>query len=70
VNGLTLEELCRSTRSYPEMMLEVLRDEIRLGRVRRVENGRVEFELTEAGRRELAPLLLGADGLTAIREVR
>jgi DNA-binding HxlR family transcriptional regulator len=70
VNGLTLEELCRSTLSSRLTMLDVLREEIAAGRVEQVSNGRVEYRLTEAGRRELAPKLEGVHGLVAIRGAR
>jgi DNA-binding HxlR family transcriptional regulator len=67
VTGLTLDDLVASTQSSAWTLLDVLNEEIRAGRVRRVENGRVEYELTEFGRATLAPLFEGVDGFAAIR---
>lgn len=70
MNGLTLSQLARSTRSSPVTLLDVLREEIAAGRVEKVENGQVTFRLTEQGRRELEPLFVGIAGFTAIRDAR
>jgi DNA-binding HxlR family transcriptional regulator len=70
VDGLSFLELARSTRSHPETLADVLREEIAAGRMEEVRNGRVEYRLTDEGRRQLEPLLGGLEGLAAITEPR
>ena len=56
VNGLTLAQLARSTRSRPNTLSDILREEIAAGRVEVIRSHAAVYRLTRSGRAELEPI--------------